>query len=163
MDASLLLPLYTGRMTPIKMSGGMCSRWTKALKICFSHRVRRAPPYLRCSGWRLLIPPAFLAVNLFRVSSTSSTVKKSSTTSSLLSLDSEVRVGTFLHTSATSGLEWDWQVAMDEKWFVHWARTNWGSEVMLPLMRSLSPREGWLGGILKRLGLSSLKNCSLFT
>ena len=59
-------------------------------------------------------------------------------------------------------LEWDWEVATDEKWFVHWARTNWGSEVMLPLMRSLSPREGWLGGILKRLGLSSLKSCFLF-
>ena len=46
-------------------------------------------------------------------------MNKSSTISSL---DSDVRVGTFLHTSATSELEWDWEVAMDEKWFVHSAK-----------------------------------------
>ena len=88
----------------------VCTRRMKALKICFNHRVRRAPPYLRCSGWRPSNPPAFLVFSFFKASSTSSTVKSSSTISSLLSLDREVRLVIFLHTSTTAELEWDWEV-----------------------------------------------------
>ena len=52
-------------------------------------------------------------------------------------------------------------MAIDEKWFFHWAMNDWGLEVMMPSMRSLSPKEGWFDGTLKCFGLSSLKNCSL--
>ena len=65
-----------------------------------------------------MVHSAFKLSSLFKANSTS-TVKSSSTISSLLSLDREVRLGIFLHTSTTAELEWDWEVAIDEKWFVH--------------------------------------------
>ena len=52
-------------------------------------KLRRAPPYLRCSDGRPSKPPAFLVFSFFKASFTSTV--KSSSTSSLLSLDREVR------------------------------------------------------------------------
>ena len=106
----------------------------KALKICFTHKVRRSPPYLRCSGWR---PSCFPCLQLLQ-GKLHFFYCEIVVNNVIISLDREVRVGVFLQTSATSELKWDW---------VHWVRTN------VNINEEPVTREGWLDGVLKRFGL----------
>ena len=147
---------------PVRIHVGTCSRWIKALNICLSHRTMKGPPYFRCSARSPSIPPALPDFSFFSANSISSTVNSSSMMSSQFSLDMEVKVGILRFSSATWGLEWACDVAREEKWTFQHDWISCGSDVILPFIRSLSPKESWPVGVLKRFGSFFLKSSSLF-